>query len=115
MIDDPNYCTVSGNEPVNPRSAATPTDETRGDGQKADHWVMCPGEIIRAGFKRPIRTSYQHTVCGTVTSMPRQIAETYAADPSYYNSTWCCGCKAYLPVGSDGNFVWDNTQDKVGT
>jgi hypothetical protein len=47
--------------------------------------------------------------------MPKQIAETYAANPSYYGSTFCCGCGKYLPVGRDGEFVWDGTNDRVGT
>lgn len=53
--------------------------------------------------------------CGVVTSMPRQIAETYAADPSYYGSTFCCGCGTYFPVGPNGEFVWENTDERVGT
>jgi len=53
--------------------------------------------------------------CGTVTKMPRQIAETYAANPGYYGSTFCCGCHAYLPVGKHGEFVWDGTDERVGT
>jgi hypothetical protein len=172
-MDDPNdtqtappRCTVSGEMPTNPNDAPTPSDETRPDGQKVDHWVMCPGEIIKAGFKRPVRTSYQHVGptgpdfpladlteeqklrigdagyvkfekypaghrgsaigrywtqekldavdngCGTVTSMPMSIAETYAANPSYYGSTFCCGCRKYLPVAE---FVWDGTTDRVGS
>lgn len=53
--------------------------------------------------------------CGTVTSMPLQIAETYAANPGYYGSTFCCGCGTYLPVGRDGEFVWHGTDERVGT
>jgi len=166
---DPPRCTVSGEMPVNPNNAPTPTDAARPDGQKADHWVMCPTEIIKAGFKRPIRLKYQHVGapgpkfplrdltadererwsetgyvkfepyppgyaggakgslwtqeridsvgkgCGVVTSMPQQIAETYAANPHYYGSTFCCGCGKYLPVGPKGEFVWDGTNDRVGT
>lgn len=53
--------------------------------------------------------------CGTVTSMPTAIAETYAREPGYYGSTFCCGCGKYLPVGRDGEFVWDGTDQRVGT
>lgn len=53
--------------------------------------------------------------CGCKTSMPRSIAETYAANPGYYGSTFCCGCGKYLPVGRDGEFVWDGTDERVGT
>lgn len=53
--------------------------------------------------------------CGTKTSMPRPIAETYAREPGYYGSTFCCGCGTYLPVGRRGEFVWDGTTERVGT
>lgn len=44
--------------------------------------------------------------CGTVTTMPRAIAETYAREPRFYGTTFCCGCGRYLPVGPSGEFVW---------
>lgn len=53
--------------------------------------------------------------CGTSTRMPQQIAETYAANPGYYGNTFCCGCNQYLAVGKDGEFVWEHTNDRVGT
>jgi hypothetical protein len=53
--------------------------------------------------------------CGTVTSMPQAIAETYARSPGYYGSTFCCGCRDYFPVGRDGEFVWKNSDERVGT
>lgn len=53
--------------------------------------------------------------CGTRTLMPTSIAETYARQPGYYGSTFCCGCGTYLPVGRDGEFVWDGTNERVGT
>ena len=53
--------------------------------------------------------------CNTKTSMPQSIAETYAANPRYYGSTFCCGCGEYLPVGVSGEFVWEGTDERVGT
>lgn len=54
--------------------------------------------------------------CGTLTRMPMACAETYAREPGYYGSTFCCGCGTYLPVGKDGEFVWDTGSDeRVGT
>lgn len=160
-------CTVSGEMPANPDTAPVPNSATRADGQHVDHWTMCPTEIMKAGFKRPVRNSYQHVGppgpryplrdltdeerqryntdyvkfepypesqaprtgrfwtqadldkigkgCGTVTRMPTAIAETYAANPGYYGSTFCCGCGKYLPVGERGEFVWDGTDERVGT
>jgi hypothetical protein len=54
--------------------------------------------------------------CGGVTTMPRKCAETYAAQPGYYGSTFCATCHAYFPVGRDGEFVWDRaSMQRVGT
>jgi hypothetical protein len=53
--------------------------------------------------------------CGTVTTMGVAIAETYARDPSFYGSTFCCHCGTHLPVGEAGEFVWDGTDERVGT
>jgi hypothetical protein len=53
--------------------------------------------------------------CGTLTTMPRACAETYAREPGYYGSTFCCGCQQYLPVGAAGEFVWDASDERVGT
>lgn len=68
------------------------------------------------GFVRPVRRSYLHTHCGTVTTMGLAIAETYARDPRFYNGTYCAGCKSHFGVGPDGEFVWnDGSGEKVGT
>ncbi len=58
--------------------------------------------------------------CGAVTTMGRSIAETYAAKPSYYGSTFCTGCRTHLPVGKMGEFVWVDasglvTKERVGS
>jgi len=53
--------------------------------------------------------------CRVVTYMGQELAETYARQPGFYGSTWCCGCNTHLPVGADGEFVWDGTDEKVGT
>lgn len=53
--------------------------------------------------------------CGTRTTMSRSIAETYARDPQFYGGTFCTGCGVHRPVGRDGEFVWDGTDERVGT
>ena len=54
--------------------------------------------------------------CGTLTRMPAACAATYAAQPGYYGSTFCCGCGAYFRVGAAGEFVWDlQSMQRVGT
>ena len=52
--------------------------------------------------------------CGAITTMGRALAETYARDPGYYGSTFCCKCGTHLPVGAFGEFEWLDGQ-RVGT
>lgn len=53
--------------------------------------------------------------CGAVTTMGLALAETYARDPHFYGSTFCVACQMHRPVGKDGEFVWDGTDERVGT
>jgi hypothetical protein len=66
------------------------------------------------GFVRPFRDRYIHNNCGSVTTMGRAIAETYARDPMFYGGTFCVRCGMHRPVGPDGEFVWEDGS-KVGT
>lgn len=83
-------------------------------GQHKGHWVLSAEERAK-GLIRPVRRSYRHVTCGTVTEMPQAIAETYAAQPGFYGRTFCCGCRDYFPVGADGQFTWKGSDEKVGT
>ena len=53
--------------------------------------------------------------CKAKTTMGIAIAETYARTPTFYSGTFCVGCRTHLPVGEDGEFVWDGTNERVGT
>jgi hypothetical protein len=53
--------------------------------------------------------------CGSTTTMGLALAETYARDPRFYGSTFCCACGRHLPVGEAGEFVWQGTDERVGT
>lgn len=53
--------------------------------------------------------------CGAVTTMGQAIAETYARDPHFYGATFCARCSKHLPVGAQGEFVWDGSDERVGT
>jgi hypothetical protein len=69
----------------------------------------------RRELVRPIRTSYRHESCGTVTTMARELAETYAAQPTFYGATYCAWCQGHFPVGVNGEFVWVDDGTKVGS
>lgn len=53
--------------------------------------------------------------CGIVTTMGQAIAETYARNPHFYGGTFCVGCGTHLPVGEQGEFVWDGSGERVGS
>ena len=81
--------------------------------QKA--YVVLSIEERAKGFVRPVRIGYVHEKCGALTRMSMSLAETYARDPSFYGGTFCVGCRSHFPVGVDGEFTWDGTDEKVGT
>lgn len=66
-----------------------------------------PGIIGRFLTERTLKGG-----CGALTTMPLAIAETYARQPSFYGSTFCCGCQAYHPVEE---FTWEGTDERVGS
>lgn len=92
----------------------TPIKEGERKGQQQDYVVLADDERAK-GFVRPVLQSYRHLKCGTVTTMGRTLAETYARNPKFYSGTFCCGCGNHFPVGVDGEFEWDGTNEKVGT
>ena len=106
---EPKLCTTSGEAVDKVRAEQTETT-----GQHKAYIVLCPDERAK-GFVRPVRHTYKHLKCGAVTTMGQALAETYARDPSFYSATFCCTCCAHFPVGADGEFVWDGTDERVGS
>jgi hypothetical protein len=105
--------TLTDGSPVTPDHREIVEDGPRKGQQKG--YVVLSAEERAKGFVRPVRCSYVHEKCGCVTTMGIALAETYARDPNFYSGTFCCGCGTHFPVGADGEFVWDGTDEKVGT
>lgn len=82
--------------------------------EQAPVYLVLSDSERAAGFVRPVRSSYVHTTCGASTRMNAAIAETYAREPFFYGSTYCCVCQMHRPVGEFGEFIWDDGS-KVGT
>jgi hypothetical protein len=80
--------------------------------EQAEVYLVLSEEERAKGYVRPVRRSYTHTTCGTVTRMGDALAETYAARPTFYGATWCCGCSMHLPVGE---FRWDPDGQVLGS
>jgi len=75
-------------------------------------YLILSDEERSKGFIRPVRKTYVHTKCGTATTMKQELAETYARDPKFYGATYCVECQKHLPVDQ---FIWDGTNEKVGS
>lgn len=80
--------------------------------EQAPVYLVLSEEERAKGFVRPVRSSYRHSKCGSVTTMGHALAETYARDPKFYGGTYCCHCKMHLPVGE---FTWDKDGSVVGS
>ncbi len=80
-------------------------------GQQRGYVVLSAAERAR-GFVRPVRKSYVHVTCGTVTRMGQALAETHARQPDFYSGTFCAGCGAHFPLAQ---FLWDGTSEVVGS
>jgi hypothetical protein len=81
--------------------------------QKA--YVVLSADERAKGFVRPVRQSYIHDKCGGLTVMGLALAETYARDPMFYSGTFCAICRSHYPVGENGEFIWADTNERVGT
>ena len=87
----------------------------KANGQQEGYVVLAEEERAK-GFVRPLRGKYIHLKCGGTTTVNSQtLIESMARDPSFYSGTFCCHCRAHFPIGENGEFVWANTNEKVGT
>lgn len=63
---------------------------------------------VRPDFVQPLRDTYRHLPCGTITYINGDaIVRTYATNPGYYGATFCCECRKHLPLAE---FVWEPDQ-----
>lgn len=106
VTTDPNDSRIGrgvDNDPANPK-------------EQHEVYLVLSDEERAKGFVRPVRTSYIHEGCGTVTTMGTALSETYARDPHFYGATYCVACGLHRPVGENGEFIWDDgSGEKVGT
>jgi hypothetical protein len=84
-----------------------------------DTYLVLSEEELAKGFVRPVQQQYVHSTtlggCGAVTHMGLALSETYARDPGFYYATYCVGCNMHKAVGANGEFIWDGTDELVGT
>jgi len=98
-------------DPTDPRICRGAADVEPVD--QCEVYLVLSEEERKKGYVRPVRRSYVHKTCGTSTKMSEEIAETYARDPKFYGSTYCCQCRMHKPVNE---FTWlDNPDQEVGS
>jgi hypothetical protein len=80
---------------------AYPADapEANGGSSTGRYWTQAQLDAVDKG-------------CRAVTSMSRDLSETYARDPGFYGATFCVGCNRHLPVNE---FVWSRDGERVGS
>lgn len=85
-------------------------------GQQEAYLVLSDEERAK-GFVRPVRHSYVHLKCGTVTTMGSALSETCARNPKFYSGTFCCHCGTHFNLGPpwDPAFVWEPDGEPVGS
>lgn len=83
------------------------------NGQQKGYVVLSAAERGK-GFVRPYRDAYRHQTCSKITTMSREIAETYARDPGFYSGTFCLHCRGHFPIGENGEFTWYEMDGREG-
>ncbi len=112
FYDETKRVTISGQPPApGLEDAGAPQPIDPATGMHGDYWVLSAEERAK-GFVRPLRRSYIHKTCGTVTRMGLALCETYARDPKFYGATFCCGCRQHFPVAE---FTWVEDGQVVGS
>jgi len=106
---DRSAVALSGGAPVTPdhREIEPETGQQKG-------YIVLNDQERSKGLVRPLRDAYRHLKCGKITTMARDIAETYARDPYFYSGTFCTTCRAHFPIGEDGEFTWYEMDGRDG-
>jgi hypothetical protein len=87
-------------DPKVPHAQGGPDDEPV---RQADVYLVMSEEERAKGYMRPLRFNYYHLICGTITTMHRDIAETFSCNPEFYHDTFCAYCSKHRPLSE---FVW---------
>jgi hypothetical protein len=98
-VDRSKRCMLSGKPETPEHREIDPAT-----GMQKDYVVLCPQERAK-GFVKPVRRSYRHLTCGSITTMGLALAETYARDPNFYSGTMCVNCHAHFPLNQ---FKWED-------
>ncbi len=102
-----------GTKPNNPLRALTADEHTRYDQYGYIAFEKYPDEQLPITGRYWTQQQLTDLGCGQITTMGRQIAETYAANPRFYGSTYCTTCQKHRPVGEFTWYEMDGTEGPV--
>lgn len=102
-----------GIKPKYPTRELTPEEHEQYDRYKYVVYEKYPEDEALVG--RYWTQEQLNSGCGNTTTMSLPLAETYARKPNFYGGTFCAACGNHFPVGEHGEFVWDGTDERVGT
>jgi hypothetical protein len=71
--------------------------------QNEIYLVLPEAERSQSKFQRPYREAYWHSICEQTTTISQPIAQSYARNPKFYQSTYCVHCMMHRPVNE---FLW---------
>lgn len=100
----------TGTRPIHPIVPLTPDEQERYRGLDYVRREVYPGDSPISG--RYWTQKQLESGCGKVTTMSREIAETYARDPKFYGATFCVHCGRHLRVDE---FTWWPDGSRVGS
>jgi hypothetical protein len=101
-----------GLKPVHPIRSLTDEEKTLYAGQDYVAFEIYPESESPKVGRFWTKKDLANKGCGTETRMGLALCETYARDPRFYGSTYCCGCSMHLPVAE---FVWVEDGQVVGS
>ena len=106
IIEEPKTCLTDGS-PVTPDAL----EINPVTGQQRDYIVLCPEEIAKGEFVKPVRFKYRHLKCRVITTISTELAETFACDPKFYSGTFCSFCRSHFPLNE---FIWMEDGENLG-
>ena len=86
-----------GIRPTFPTRPLTEEEQERFAGQEYVAFEPYPQER-RPSLGRFWTQEQLNSGCGVVTTMARELAETYAREPKFYGATFCCHCGRHIKV-----------------
>lgn len=108
---DTGRCLLDGSPVTDPPNHL----KKRADGQQTSYVVMSDMKLKGTMPTRPFQKRVRHLRCMTLTEMHDKMAMTISRDPTFYKALFCARCQGHFKIGQDGEFLWDKSDQRVGT